>query len=171
MDRKSRRRSSRLVNLKRFIYLVSPEKIYKNFYTDLKKVLAFGNVKFFQLRVKKLPKKQIITIGKKVKLITKQYKIKLIINDKPEITQAIKADGCHVGQLDASLSDARKILKRKIIGVTCHNSKHLALEASKNNAAYVAFGSFFQSKLKPEAQKANMKVLRWAKKKLKYQLL
>ena len=77
------------------------------------------------------------------------------------------ADGCHIGQYDGSISEGRKKLKDKIIGVTCHNSKKLAQMAIKNKAEYVAFGSFYSSKLKPNAKKADLNVLRWAKKEIK----
>jgi|TARA_B110000444_G_C18797737_1_gene575786 thiamine-phosphate pyrophosphorylase len=153
--------------LKRFIYLISPKKIYKNFYHDLNKVLASKKVEFFQLRIKNKNKKKIFQIAKKIGNITKKYNVKLIINDNPKIAQKVKADGCHLGQLDINIVQAKKILKNKIIGITCHNSKKLAQMALKNKASYVAFGSFYKSKLKPDAKKANLKVLKWAKKNVK----
>ena len=79
----------------------------------------------------------------------------------------IKADGCHIGQSDGSVKIARKKLKRKILGVTCHNSKYLAKKAVDEKADYIAFGSFFKSKLKPNAKKSNLSILRWAKKEIK----
>ena len=79
----------------------------------------------------------------------------------------INADGCHIGQKDMQLHKVRKILgKNKIIGVTCHNSKKLALNAKKNGANYIAFGSFFRSLTKKTALKANLKILLWTKKKI-----
>jgi thiamine-phosphate pyrophosphorylase len=149
--------------LKRLIYLISPNKIYKNFYHDLAKVLRSKKVKFFQLRLKKTPRNSIIKIGKKIKKITKKYSVKLIINDNADIAKKIDADGCHIGQLDGSALDVRKFLENKIIGITCHNSINLAKIANKNDVEYIAFGSFYVSKLKPKAKKANLKVLRWAK--------
>ena len=140
--------------MKRFIYLISPKKIYKNFYHDLNKVLASKKVEFFQLRIKKKNKKKIFQIAKKIGNITKKYNVKLIINDNPKIAQKVKADGCHLGQLDINIVQAKKILKNKIIGITCHNSKKLAQMALKNKASYVAFGSFYKSKLKPDAKKS-----------------
>jgi len=153
--------------LKRIVYLISPKKIYPNFYADLTKVLTAKNVSFFQLRLKKKPKNLIIKIAKKIKIITKKFKVKLIINDSAEIARKANADGCHIGQLDGSIKLARIHLKNKIIGVTCHNSKELVEIASKNKANYLAFGSFFKSKLKPNAKKANLKILAWAKKNIK----
>jgi thiamine-phosphate pyrophosphorylase len=153
--------------LKRLVYLISPNKIYKNFYNDLEKVLATNKVEFFQLRLKKISENKITKIGKRIKNITRKYNVKLIINDSIKITKRIDAHGCHIGQLDGSISEGRKKLINKIIGVTCHNSKKLAQIAIKNKAEYVAFGSFYRSKLKPNAKKADLKVLKWAKKNIK----
>ena len=153
--------------MKKLVYLISPEKIYNNFYDDLTKVLAVKNVKFFQLRLKKLEKTKIIKIAKEIRKITKKYKVKLIINDHPDISKIINADGCHLGQSDGSVIKAKKYLKKKIIGVTCHNSKSLAKIAIQNKADYLAFGSFSNSKLKPKAKKANLNILKWARKNTK----
>ncbi len=167
MVRKFRKRGSGLINLNRLVYLISPNKIYKDFYEDLNKVLKTKKVKFFQLRLKKDSKKKIIFIGRKIKKITKKYDVKFIINDSASIAKKINADGCHVGQNDGSLTSVKQSLKNKIIGVTCHNSKKLALRAIKNKVQYVAFGSFYKSKLKTNAKKAELKVLKWAKKNIK----
>ena len=158
---------SKFRNLKRLIYLISPNQIYPNFYTELGKVLSSNKVSFFQLRLKKKSKNQIIKIAKKIKIITKKHNVKLIINDRTDVAQKINADGCHMGQLDGSIRLAREELGTKIIGITCHGSKKLALIASANNADHMAFGSFFKSKLKPNAKKANLKILAWAKKNIK----
>jgi len=153
--------------LKRLVYLISPNKIKKNFYNDLKKVLKSKNVKFFQLRVKKGSKSEIIKIAKKIKTITKRNNVKLIINDNAEIAKMAGADGCHIGQLDGSVTNVKKYINNKIIGLTCHNSKKLAYFAVKNKVSYIALGSFYKSKLKPNAKKANPKILKWAKKNIK----
>ena len=155
--------------MRKLVYLISPNKIDKNFYSNLKKVFAVKNVKFFQLRLKKIKQSKIIKIGKEIRKITRRYKVKLIINDNPVVAKIIKADGCHLGQDDVSVKRAKKYLKNKIIGVTCHNSKSLAKIAIKNKVNYVAFGSFNKSKLKPNARKANLNILKWAKKILKNQ--
>ena len=153
--------------MKKSIYLISPNKIDKNFYHDLDKVLSVKNVKFFQLRLKKVEQKSLFKIAGNIKKITKKHKVKLIINDDYILASKINADGCHMGQLDGSILKARKKLKKKILGITCHNSKELAKIAVKNKADYVAFGSFFKSKLKQNAKKANLHILRWAKKNVK----
>ena len=146
-------------NLKRYIYLISPNKIYPNFYIELAKVLASKKVSFFQLRLKNQLPNKIIKIAKKIRKITQKYKVKLIINDNSKIAKKINADGCHLGQTDENINSARKKIKRKIIGITCHGSKELALKAYKNKCDYIAFGSFFLSKLKPRTKKADLKIL------------
>ena len=153
--------------MKKLVYLISPNKINKNFYGKLEAVLSSGNVKFFQLRLKKINSKNLIKIAKKIKKITFKYKVKFLINDNYTIAAKSKADGCHMGQLDGSVKIAKKKLKNKIIGVTCHNSKILAKKATKDKVSYLAFGSFFRSKLKPNAKKADLSILRWAKKNIK----
>ena len=129
--------------------------------------MSFKNVKFFQLRLKNVNQKKILSISKKIKKITTKHKVKFIINDYYNLTYKIRADGCHMGQLDGSSKLARKKLKGKILGITCHNSKILANNAIKNKADYIAFGSFFKSRLKPNAKKANVNILKWAKKNIK----
>ena len=153
--------------MRKFVYLISPKKISSNFYNDLHKVLAAKNVKFFQLRLKKIKVKETIQIVKKIRKILKKYSVKLIINDNPYIAKITNADGCHLGQKDGSILNAKKYLKRQIVGVTCHNSKTFAKIAIRNNADYLAFGSFNKSKLKPEAKKANINILKWAKRNIK----
>ncbi len=167
MVRRIRERVCGLIPLKRLVYLISPNKINQSFYASLDKVLSLKNVKFFQLRVKNTSQKKILFISKKVKKITTKHKVKFIINDYFSLVSKIKADGCHMGQVDGSFKIARKKLKKKILGITCHNSKILANNAIENKADYIAFGSFFKSRLKPGAKKANLHILKWSKKNIK----
>jgi len=153
--------------LKRLVYLISPNKINKNFYNRLDGVLSHGNVQFFQLRLKKTKLKNLIKIAKKIRKITLKHRVKFIINDDYKVTSKSNADGCHMGQLDGSVKIAKKILKKKIVGVTCHGSKILAKQALKDKVSYLAFGSFFKSKLKPNAKKADLNIIRWSKKNIK----
>ena len=153
--------------MKKLVYLISPNKLYKNFYADLDAVLSYGNVKFFQLRLKNFKLKNLIIISNKIKKITRQHKVKFLINDNYIVAAKTKVDGCHIGQLDGSVKIAKRHLRGKIIGVTCHDSKILARKAIKDKASYLAFGSFFKSKLKPNAKKTDLNILRWAKKNIK----
>jgi len=154
--------------LKRYIYLISPQKIRgTRFYNELDQVLKTNKVKYFQLRLKKISTLNLIKISKKIKKITRKNNVKFLINDKPSVARMVGADGCHIGQKDMNLMSCRKILgKNKIIGVTCHNFKKLALKAKKNGANYIAFGSFFKSSTKESPFRANLAILRWAKKKI-----
>ena len=154
--------------LKRYIYLISPQRIKGvKFYKELHLILKTNKIEYFQLRLKKISNSNFLKISKKIKKIVEKNNVKFLINDKPSVAKIIDADGCHIGQKDMDFYAARKILgKSKIIGVTCHNSKKLALKAKKNGANYIAFGAFFKSSTKKTAFKANMEILRWAKKKI-----
>jgi thiamine-phosphate pyrophosphorylase len=148
------------VNKKKFIYLISPNKIYPKFYQDLKKVLNTGKVGLFQLRLKKYSLKQKIIIGRKIHQICKKNKVKFLVNDDPVLSKKLNADGCHLGQKDMSVKNARKIIGNKIIGITCHNSIRLAKAAITENVSYIAFGAFFSTVTKKVKFKANTKILK-----------
>ena len=148
----------------KFLYLISPNQIKNNFYSNLDRVLASNKVTFFQLRLKNTSLKRKIIIGKKLKLICKKYKVKFIVNDDPLLAKKINADGCHLGQSDMDIISARKILGKKTIGITCHNSLALAKEALKNKPDYLAFGAFFPSKTKKVKFKANISIIKKIKK-------
>ena len=154
--------------MKRYIYLISPQTINgAKFYNKLHQVLKTNKVRYFQLRLKKTSTSNLLKISKKIKKIARKNNVKFLINDKPLIAKMVGADGCHIGQKDMNFISSRKILgKNKIIGMTCHNSKQLALKAKRYGANYVAFGSFFKSSTKKSAFKANLEILRWAKKKI-----
>ena len=152
------------INKKKFIYLISPNRIYPQFYLDLKKVLKTGKVGLFQLRLKKYSIKQKIEIGKKILQICKKYNVKFLVNDDPILSKKLNADGCHLGQKDMNITEARKIVGNKIIGITCHNSINLAKAAIKKQADYIAFGAFFSTKTKKVKYKATTKILNKVKK-------
>ena len=150
---------------KKFIYLISPPKIdIKNFFYQLEDVFKTKKISFFQLRLKKTPKKKILYIGKKVVRLCKKYNVKFIINDDPYLAKQINSDGCHIGQKDMCIHKVRKILDNKIVGITCHNSKKLIKKAISDKADYIAIGAFFSSKTKKVKFKADIKLLKYAKK-------
>ena len=150
---------------KKFVYLISPNKIEnKDFYTDLSLVLSSKKVSFFQLRLKNETSKNKLIIGKKIKKICDEHKVKFLVNDDPKLTKKLNADGCHLGQKDINILKAKKILKNKIIGITCHNSINLAKNAINDGADYLAFGAFYLSKTKKVKYKANLKLLKLIKK-------
>jgi len=152
------------ISKKKFIYLISPNKVYPQFYKDLKEVLKTGKVSLFQLRLKKYSFKQKIIIGKKINQICKKNGVKFLVNDDPILSKKLNADGCHLGQKDMSLSEARKIVGNKIIGITCHNSIKLAKVAIKEKASYIAFGAFFSTTTKKVKFKASTEILNKVKK-------
>ena len=146
---------------RKFVYLISPNRIKEvSFYNDLELVLKSNKVKYFQLRLKKEKMSRKIRIAKKISKICKKYKVKFLINDDPFLALKVKADGCHLGQRDMNIINAKKILKNKIIGITCHNSIKLVKIALLNRASYVAIGAFFRTSTKKVTFKANVKILR-----------
>ena len=152
------------ISKKKFIYLISPNNIYPRFYQDLINVLKTGKVGLFQMRLKRYSFKQKISIGKKIRQICKNNGVKFLINDDPMLSKKLNADGCHLGQKDMSLSEARKKIGNKIIGITCHNSIKMAKIAIKGKANYIAFGAFFPSKTKKVKFKATTQILKKVKK-------
>ena len=152
------------ISKKRFIYLISPNIIYPKFYQDLKEILETGKVGIFQMRFKKYSFKQKMLIGKKIKQICIKNNVKFLVNDDPILAKKLGADGCHLGQKDTKINEARKIIGNKIIGVTCHNSIKLAKTAVKEKASYIAFGAFFSTKTKKVKYKATTKILNKVKK-------
>ena len=155
------------INKKKFIYLISPAKINKSFYQDLTSVLEQKKTSFFQLRLKKEGLKKKLMIGKKIRKICKKFKVKFIINDDVLVAKRLNADGCHLGQKDMNINEARKILKKKIIGITCHNSTELAKNAASKGANYIALGAFYKTNTKKRTHKADLKTLEKIKKLVK----
>ena len=152
-------RANLKINKKKFIYLISPNKISQAFYNNLKLVLKTRKVSFFQLRLKNYSQKNKIIIGIKIKNICKKYNVKFIVNDDPLIALKLNADGCHLGQGDMDIKIARKIIGKKIIGISCHNSIKLVKKAIKDQASYIALGAFYQSKTKKTKYAASIKIL------------
>ena len=155
------------INKKKYIYLISPLKIKKSFYNDLIEVLKYKKVSFFQLRLKKENFKKKLLIGNKIKKICRKYDVKFLINDDVNLSKKLDADGCHLGQKDMNIFEARKLIGSKIIGITCHNSIKLANIAVKNKADYIAFGAFYSSKTKKVKYKASIQILEKARKIIK----
>ena len=151
-------------NKKKFIYLISPTKINKSFFGDLIQVFKKGKVSFFQLRLKKENYRNKLIIGKKIQKICKKFNVKFLINDDANLAKKINADGCHLGQKDTNIITARKLIGKKIIGITCHNSISLAKIAIKNKADYLAFGAFNLSKTKKTKYRASIGLLKKVKK-------
>ena len=150
-------------NKKKFIYLISPLKINKIFYQNLRYVLKQKKVSFFQLRLKNEKLKKKLIIGQKIRKICKKFKVKFLINDDVYLAKKLNADGCHLGQKDMNIHKARKLIGNKIIGVTCHNSIKLAKVALKNKADYLAFGAFYSTSTKKTKYKPSLNILKKAR--------
>ena len=151
------------INKKKFIYLISPLTINKSFYRDLIQIFKENKVSFFQLRLKNEVFKKKLIIGKKIKKICKKFNVKFLVNDDVVLARKLNADGCHLGQKDMNILDARKIIGKKIVGVTCHNSIRLAKVAIRNKADYLAFGAFYLSKTKKVKYIASVRTLKEAR--------
>ena len=111
------------------------------------------------MRLKNYSLKEKISIGRKIEKICRSSKVKFIVNDDPWLAKKLNADGCHLGQKDMNIEDARKIIGNKIIGITCHNSIKLAQQAITKKASYLAFGAFNKTKTKKVKFRASTKVL------------
>ncbi len=151
-------------NKKKIIYLISPPKIEKKFFKDLTEILEEKKISFFQLRLKKESFQKKFKIGLKIKKMCKKFRVKFLINDDVYLAKKLNADGCHLGQKDMSILKARKLIGKKIIGITCHNSLKFAKIAIKNKADYLALGAFNVSQTKKTKHKANLKLLKKVKK-------
>ncbi len=149
---------------KKFIYLISPNKITTHFYKDLIELFKSYKISFFQLRLKKRSYKSKILIAKKTKKLCRLYNIKFIVNDDAYLAKKVNADGCHLGQKDIDIKKARKILGNKIIGVTCHNSVNLSKKAIRDGANYIALGAFYPTNTKKVKFKAKISDLKRIKK-------
>ncbi len=116
------------------------------------------------MRLKKYSLKEKILIGKKIKKICKKNKVKFIVNDDPWLAKKLDADGCHLGQKDMNIMKARKIMGKKILGITCHNSIKLAKIAIKSKPNYLAFGAFYSTNTKKVKYRASVKIITKVKK-------
>ena len=143
------------------LYLISPSEIIVNeFEKSLELVLKTGLVSCFQLRLKNIEDDFIISASTKLMPICKKYNVPFILNDRLDLANKINADGVHLGETDGSILEARKLLGTKaIIGASCYNSKHLAMEAAEKGADYVAFGAFFETTTKQPKTKAELSIV------------
>jgi thiamine-phosphate pyrophosphorylase len=145
------------------LYLITPPHIVlAQFADDLARALEGGDVACVQLRLKDCADDDIRRAAERLTPIVHQHEAAFIINDRPDIAKAVNADGVHIGQQDARYADARKLLgPDKTIGVTCHDSRHLAMEAAEAGADYVAFGAFFPTITKDVETHAAPELLTW----------
>ena len=144
------------------LYLISPPEIDTGFADRLKAALEAGPVAAFQLRIKGQDDHAVAKRAEPLQKICADLDIAFIINDSIALAKRLGADGVHLGQSDGDAREARDILGRDVqIGVTCHNSRHLAMEAGERGADYVAFGSFYQTDTKLVDHYADAELLTW----------
>jgi thiamine-phosphate pyrophosphorylase len=144
------------------LYLITPPKIGAAFDDMLRRALDGGDVASLQLRLKDVSDDDVLRIGAKLMPIAQKAGVAFIVNDRPDLAKRLGADGVHVGQEDASYAEARAVLgPEAIVGVTCHNSRHLAMEAAEAGADYVAFGAFFPTSTKEAKTRAEPELLTW----------
>jgi len=145
------------------LYLVSPPQIdVEHFSEDLRAALDGGDVGCLQLRLKHCEDIDILRAAESLAPICREYEVPLLINDRPDLAKSSDADGVHIGQKDASYKEARNVLDSdRTIGVTCHNSRHLAVTAAECGADYVAFGAFFETNTKAPETGATTEILEW----------
>ena len=149
------------------LYLITPPVIDPNaFAEDLKAAVDAGDIASLQLRLK--DGEQTATdsafrhAAEAVLPICHEYDVALLINDRPDLAAKLGADGVHVGQDDVPYAEARRLLgPDRIVGVTCHNSRHLAMEAAEAGADYVAFGAFFATGTKQPKTRAEPEIVAW----------
>ena len=144
------------------LYLITPPAIsdLDAFARDLDAALAAGDVAAVQIRLKPASEDEIRAAVAKLKPVCHAHGVVVLLNDRPDLARETGCDGVHVGQEDASIAEARRIMgDEAMIGATCHDSRHMAMEAAENGADYVAFGAFFPTETKETTHQPEMSVL------------
>jgi thiamine-phosphate pyrophosphorylase len=145
------------------LYLVTPPAFAPAAFADrLAEALDAGDIACVQLRLKPADDDAIRRAADALRPIAQRRGVAFLMNDRPDLALATDCDGVHVGQEDASYAEARQILGHgRIVGVTCHASRHLAIDAAEAGADYVAFGAFFPSASKEAKHRAEPEIIRW----------
>jgi thiamine-phosphate pyrophosphorylase len=145
------------------LYLITPPKFDLNIFPDiLARTLDAGRVACLQLRLKNASEDDIRRAVDVLKPITQDRRVAFLLNDDPALAASTGCDGVHVGQGDAAYDDARNAVgPNAIVGVTCHDSRYLGMEAAEQGADYVAFGAFFETRTKTPKSHADVEILEW----------
>ncbi len=144
------------------LYLISPQDVGGSFADRLRSVAESEVVAAFQLRVKDVPEHELARLAEPLQRICSDAGVAFIVNDSMSLAKRLGADGVHLGQQDGSVQEARALLGPKAqIGVTCHDSRHLAMEAGEAGADYVAFGAFYPTTTKPSLYRPDPSILSW----------
>ncbi|KAB7648739.1 thiamine phosphate synthase [Polymorphobacter fuscus] len=145
------------------LYVVSPPAIVVAEFADhLRAALQGGPVAAFQLRLKDVPDADVLRACAALLPICQAHDVAFLLNDRADLAKAAGADGVHLGQSDGGIKDARALLGPEAqIGRTCHDSRHLAMEAGEEGADYVAFGAFYETTTKPSHYRPAPEILTW----------
>jgi thiamine-phosphate pyrophosphorylase len=144
------------------LYLISPQEVGGAFPDRLKAALSAGPVAAFQLRVKGVDEHALARLAEPLQRICADADTAFIVNDSVALAKRLGADGVHLGQKDGDAREARDLLGPSVqIGVTCHDSRHLAMEAGEKGADYVAFGAFYPTTTKPSDHRPDPRLLSW----------
>jgi thiamine-phosphate pyrophosphorylase len=145
------------------LYLITPPAFEPQSFADtLRRALGAGDVASLQLRLKNVPDDEIRRAAEILMPIAQARAVAFIVNDRPDLAAELGADGVHIGQDDASYATARAAVgANAIVGVTAHDSRHLAIAAAEAGADYVAFGAFFPTPTKEAKSRADIELLRW----------
>jgi thiamine-phosphate pyrophosphorylase len=144
------------------LYLISPQEVGGAFPDRLKAALEPGSAAAFQLRVKNVGEHELVRLAEPLQRICADAEVAFIVNDSMALAKRLGADGVHLGQSDGDVREARALLGPSAqIGKTCHDSRHLAMEAGEAGADYVAFGAFYPTTTKPSDYRPDRSILTW----------
>lgn len=144
------------------LYLISPQEVGGAFPDRLTAALGGGSVAAFQLRVKNVGEHELARLAEPLQRICADHDVAFLVNDSMSLAKRLGADGVHLGQSDGDLREARALLGPAAqIGRTCHDSRHLAMDAGEAGADYVAFGAFFETQTKITEHRAEPELLEW----------
>ena len=146
------------------LYLVTPPNLHDvpRFAEQLKSALGAGDVAALQLRMKTADDATVLRAIEQLMPVAQQHDVAFILNDRPDLANQGGCDGVHVGQDDSKCAEARRIMgSDRIVGVTCHDSRHLAMLAAEDGADYIAFGAFYPTQTKEPPAMADVSLLRW----------
>ena len=143
------------------LYLITPPVLTADFERSLASALDAGDIAALQLRLKDVPEDELLRVIDRLRPIVQSRDVAFLLNDNPALAVKSGCDGAHVGQTDMPAKQARKILGNLTLGVTCHNSRHLAMEAGEAGADYVAFGAFFPTTTKEPPEMAEIETLQF----------
>lgn len=144
------------------LYLISPQEVGGAFPDRLRAALGVGLASAFQLRVKDVGEDELARLAEPLQRICADFDVAFIVNDSMALAKRLGADGVHLGQGDGDIREARALLGPSAqIGKTCHDSRHLAMEAGEGGADYVAFGAFYPTTTKPSRYRPEPSILSW----------